>query len=520
MHMLLSIRSAVVWMAALVLFPSLPCLAATPRKITPAKLNQNAREIFDIAMNSMDNAWDPEAHLVRTPNAFSGHGSAGSRAHYMVRETSGYALGLLMRDRKGDRLRAAEALDAVLKEQFLDESKPWYGTFRRTPEEPDPSGVNTVMWQNYDPNWREFIGTTFEIVLIEYPDRIPADLATRMYEAIDRAIVGEMKHGRLVPSYSNIALMYGALWDFAATHGKNDEWKRKSAAWIDEVSRLFHQHNAFNEYNSPTYYGVDIFGLALWRCYGSTQHIHDLGAGMEATLWNDIVDFYHPGLRNIAGPYDRSYGMDMETYVAFTGVWMRTLLPAKKAPLPIPDAHTDHLPDLWFAPQVVILGANPPAIALTKIENFSGEHEIKRQITEERSATAWIGNKVILGGEDTSLTKDAPAGTQFHAATVQWRTPSGSIGWFFVQQAPKINATVHQTTMHIVADGTVTFLLKADGTRREKIAAKKWELPGLTVALEGDQQEFSVKEATYYQAGDSFEITYRNMHDLKLTVTP
>lgn len=518
--MLLRIRGAVICVTALVLFSTLPSHTATPRKITPAKLNQNAREIFDIAMKSMDEAWDPQAHLVRTPAAFSGHADTGRRAQHMVRETSCYALGLLMRDGKGDRSRATEGLDAVLKEQFLDESKPWYGTFRRTPEEPTPTGVNTVMWRNYDPNWREFIGTTFEMILIEYPDRIPADLAGRMYAAIDRALVGEMKHGRLVPSYSNIALMYGALWDFAATHDKNDEWRQKSAAWTNEVSRLFHQYNAFNEYNSPTYYGVDIFGLALWRSYGSTQHIRDLGAGMEATLWSDIADFYHPGLRNIAGPYDRSYGMDMETYVAFTGVWMRTLLPANKAPLPIPDAHTDHLPDLWFTPQAVILGANLPTAALAKIRTFSGEHMVKRQITDERSATAWIGNKVILGGEDTSLTKDAPAGTQFHAATVQWRTPSGSIGWFFVQQAPKINATVDKTTMHIVSDGTVTFLLKASGAEFNKITAKKWELPGLTVTLEGDQKEFDLKEVTYYRTGDSLEITYANMHELKLKVTP
>ena len=63
----------------------------------------------------------------------------------------------------------------------------------------------------------------------------------------------------------------------------------------------------------------------------------------KVALWTDIADFYHPGLRNIAGPYDRSYGMDMETYVAFSGLWMRALLPADKAPFPVPDAHTDHL---------------------------------------------------------------------------------------------------------------------------------------------------------------------------------
>lgn len=511
---------AITKVVALAMFLVLPLHVIAQRKVNLSKLDGNAREIFNISMKLMDDAWDPQAHLVRTPDAFSGHPNTGRRAQYMVRESSCYALGLLLRNGKGDRQRAAEALEAVLKEQFTDESKPWYGTFRRTPEEPDPSGANTVMWQNYDPNWREFIGTNFEMLLIEYHDRLPDELTARMYAAIDRAIVGEMKHGRLVPSYSNIALMYGALWDFAATHDNNAAWKQKSSAWMSEVGRLFHQYNSFNEYNSPTYYGTDLFGLAMWRSYGSTPAIRSLGSQMEATLWNDIADFYHPRLRNIAGPYDRSYGMDMETYVAYTGVWMRTLLPANKAPLPIPDAHTDHLPDLWFAPQVVILGANPPAEALTKMRSFSGEHAVSRQITDERSATAWIGNKIILGGENTKLTKAAPEGTQFHAATAQWRTPSGSIGWFFVSQAPEINADVDKTTMHITANGTVVFRLKAAGAKREDITAGKWTLPGLTVTIAGDQRSFSVKEATYYKPGDSFEITYTDMKQLKLVVAP
>jgi hypothetical protein len=498
--------------------PRLHAAAPHARNVSLDKMPPNTRSIFDAAMKTMDAAWDAEAHLVRYPTGFSGH--SGSHPRHMVRETSNYALGLLMRDGEGDRARAAEALNAVLQQQFLDQTMPWYGTFRRTPEEPEPAGEHTVMWTNYDPNWRFFIGTTFELILVEYPERIPSDVALKMYQAIDTAITGEMKHQRLKPNYSNIALMYGALWDFAATHDNNDEWKQKSTAWIREVARLYHLYNSFEEYNSPTYYGTDLFGLALWRSYGSTAEIRETGSNIEAHLWNDIADFYHPALRNIAGPYDRSYGMDMETYVAYTGVWIRALLPADKAPLPIPDAGNDHLGDLWFAPHIAVLGAAPPAAALAKLKNFSGEHMVERRITEDRSATAWIGNKVILGGENTKLTKDAPPDTQFHPATAQWRTPAGSIGWFYVWQSPKIDANVNHTNMTITADGNVTIRLKAEGTKLEDITATKWKLPGMTVAIEGDQKSFNVKPSTYYKDGDSFVLTYGSMHQLKLTATP
>jgi hypothetical protein len=497
-----------------------PTVFAAPnaRNVSLSKLPTNTRSIFDIAMKSMDDAWDEDAHLLQYPSGFSGHSEEGRRARYMVRETSNYALGLLMRDGKGDRERAAQGLIAVLGQQFLDKKNPWYGTFRRTPEEPDPSGEHTVMWANYDPNWRVFVGTTFEMILIEYPERIPSDLALKMYQSIDIAIAGEMKQGRLKPNYSNIALMYGALWDFAANHDNNTNWKEKASAWIREVARLYHRYNAFEEYNSPTYYGVDLFGLALWRSYGSTAEIREAGANIEAHLWNDIAEFYHPGLRNLAGPYDRSYGMDMETYVAYAGLWIRALLPPSRAPFPIPGAKTDHLADLWFAPHVTLMGATPPTAALAKLTTFSGEHMVRRQITDDRSATAWVGNKMILGGESTKLTKDAPPGTQFHPGTVQWRTPDGSVGWFYIWQAPKIDVNVDHTTMTIVTDGTVVIRLKAAGSKRENITSGKWNLPGMTVALEGDTQGFSVKESSYYTENDSLEVTYSDTHQLKLKI--
>ena len=122
-----------------------------------------------------------------------------------------------------------------------------------------------------------------------------------MYEAIDRSIDGEIKEGRLVPSYSNIALMYGFLWDFAAVHDKRDDWKKQSTDWTESVYSLFKKYDSFFEYNSPTYYGVDLYGLALWRDYGSTERIRKIGSEMESILWKDIASFYEPSASQYLG---------------------------------------------------------------------------------------------------------------------------------------------------------------------------------------------------------------------------
>lgn len=484
---------------------------AAARHVTPASMNGNSRELFQQSMALGDEAWDKETKLIST-SGIAVHESIAMR--HMVRESSWYAFGLLVRDGKGDRQKAAETLEAVLKEQYLVVGQRWYGTFRRSPEEAEPRR-DAKMWRNYDPNWREFIGCTFAMILIEYADRIPPKLALRMYTSIDHALEGEMKEGRLVPSYSNIALMYGFLWNFAAVHNQRASWKKQSAEWDESVYRLFKENNSFFEYNSPTYYGVDLYGLALWRDYGSTDRIRTMGGEMEATLWRDVAVFYQPRLRNISGPYDRSYGMDMESYVSVVGVWLRTVMNEEAAPLPRIVAATDHVADVWFAPQFVVLGTRIPADAMSNFQSFEGEHVVRRRVTKEREATAWIGKDVIYGGEFTSKTKDAGSTTQFHPATVQWRMPSGKIGWIRLVECPAVDATADEHGLTIVATGDIRLRIFAPESVPTKMNSTRWELPGLDVEISTDAKGFARSKAK-----GNMDLTYSGMTRMMLRIYP
>src|SRR5208283_324449 len=214
--------------------------------------------IFLTSMEWGDRYYDAQAKLCRMPLS-PAYSDLRPAPHLMVRESAWYAV-LLLRDKAGDRERAAQILDVVLNAQYHEPGKPWDGTFRRTPAEPEP-GPDAVIWRAYDPNWREFVGTTFTVILNEYPDRVSAELRKRMIDAIDDAVAGEMKQGRLVPTYTNPALMYGFLWNYAAVRGGRPEWKAQAGQWMDTVYTLYKQHDAFFEYNSPTYAGVDVFAL-------------------------------------------------------------------------------------------------------------------------------------------------------------------------------------------------------------------------------------------------------------------
>jgi hypothetical protein len=479
------------------------------RHVNPVSLDKNTRELFQDAMRLDDSFWDENAKLVKSPYTTLEGVRTGK---YMVRESSWYALGLLLRDAPGDRTRAADILDAVLKEQYLTPGVRWYGTYKRTPEEPDPTAASLI-WRGYDPNWRVFIGTTFAMILIEYPDRISPELAQRMYTAIDHSIEGEIGEGRLLPSYTNIALMYGSLWDFAAVHDKRADWLKKSAAWNESVYRLFKEHDAFSEYNSPTYCGVDLYGLALWRDYGSTARMRTIGSEMETALWRDLASYYQPELRNLSGPYDRAYGMDMENYVSVVGVWMRSALDAQRAPLPKLTPTTDHMPDIWFAPHIAILGTRIPQDALTKMKSFSGEHLVRKQISNDRLATAWIGKDVIFGGEATGKTKDAGTTTQFHPATVQWRTPSGEIGWVQLVQCPPVAATADEKGLTISTTGTVRLRIHAKDLLQKQVTGKDWQLPGLHVAVTSDAKSFTVEKAEH-----AIDLVYSGMNEMRLDI--
>ena len=108
---------------------------AAPRHPDVVSLNKNSREIFETAMQWSDQNYDAEAKLIRTPPS-PAYAELRLPPHLMVRESTWYALGLLLRDSAGDRERAAQILDVVLKAQYHEPGKPWDGTFRRTPAEP------------------------------------------------------------------------------------------------------------------------------------------------------------------------------------------------------------------------------------------------------------------------------------------------------------------------------------------------------------------------------------------------
>lgn len=467
----------------------------------------NARALLEHSLQFAEPLWDERAgFLWAATRASWAYSSTERERRHSVRESAWYALGLFMRRQPGDDARAVRILSAVLEEQAIAPGQPWAGTFYRNPEEPHPP-TGARRWDDYDPNWRQFIGTTLALCLIHFEDRLPAGMPARIERALAAAIEGEQTEHRLTPNYTNIALMHAFLWAYAGERLGRPEWVRQADAWAEEVHAGFVRYGAFEEYNSPTYYGVDLFGLALWRRHGPTARLRSLGAEMEAALWRDIAMFYHPGLRNLAGPYDRAYGMDLTRYASLLGPWIGLAVPADRVPLPVPDSQMGQAHDYLGIPLIVILGAEIPTDARARLLTFEGEHQVTRQITSWRTATAWLGENVMLGGEQTS--RQRAAGTphnQFHPATIHWQLPGGRVGWILLQKASRLNARASANFLVIDAIGNATFRFFAPGATPAALTRAGWNLPALAVQVDTDAREFTVRadgdflEATYTEA--------------------
>ena len=477
-----------------------------------ADLDPLARDLAERSLEWLDGHWDASVGLFRMPHDQLYEDGQASVDVHLVRETAWYALGLLLRNRDGDLARAVQALDAVLAYQFDAPEYPYHGTWYRSPLEPPPP-PNPVIWKDYDPNWREFIGTTLALMLIEYEALLPTELVRRIDLALRRAIIGTLE--RNVPaSYTNIALMTAFLLQFGAARFGKPDWTMVAERLAAEIAGRFRANSTFDEYNSPTYYGIDLYALALWRSYAGLALLRETGAEIEAALWRDIAQYYHAGMRNIAGPFDRSYGMDLRRYVACVGMWIWLATGYAHAPFPDLTASLEHGWDFAVAPVFALIGLRMPEEARPHFMAFQGERQIERVIANEprRVATAWIGAKVILGGEDSGGSKRPDH--QFHPATIHWLLENGEVGWIRLRHSVPVDVRAERNRLTITCAASggsgqeFIFQIAAPQIDLAALQLGRWDLPGLSVRVETNAGASVVS-----RAGELAELRYRVSDD-------
>ena len=152
----------------------------------------------------MDRSWDPDVGLLWNMEG-SFDELAAPRSLHLVPQSAWYVVGLLARRADDDVERARRTIAAVAATQYDEPATVWHGTLARFHEWPHPPD-DAREWVDYDPNWRQFVGTTFALVLADHADALDAPTIEVMRRVIELAVEGE-PDGRVPASYSNIALM-------------------------------------------------------------------------------------------------------------------------------------------------------------------------------------------------------------------------------------------------------------------------------------------------------------------------
>ena len=181
-----------------------------------------------------------------------------------------------------------------------------------------------------------------------------------------------------------------------------------------------------------------------------------------AALWADIARWWHPGLRNLCGPYSRAYGMDMTRYVGLLGLW----LPGPDPVVPPLDEPFHHSHDLFLTPMVALLGGGPAHVPFTDAERV-----VEQALPDGRVATGWLAVDVMLGGERGGQWR---AEGQYHPATAHWRRDDGSVGWLRVRRRGPVAATATPGVLTVEVSGDEP--VELDTSHPGDIGSSHWTL--------------------------------------------
>jgi len=381
--------------------------------------NSGAHSLLEVSMGWMDGLYDSAQGLLRHPNDPDNH---------MVRESLWYALGLLLESQPGKpdarQDRFERIVSSVLANHYDAPGKIYHGTFKRAPREPDPP-VDAVIWQDYDPNWRQFIGTILLLLRrLEGHQRLASQLPA-IDTALALCIQGEPED-RVPPTYTNIALMKAWL---EVEHGDliDGHTRQRGLSYAAKINEAFNQHKAFSEYNSPTYYGINFFALGLWQNF--SDDLAGKGREINTILWTDVARFYHPGMKNLCGPWSRSYGMNMQDYVAALGLWIWSATSRETAPFPSSTSELVHGHDFCLGPIAAFSAVAIPAEVKEHFSKFGEPRNISQQISIApfRKAEAYLSQNLMIGLE--SSTKSFHGTDQYHPLTIHWCDTKARVNW-------------------------------------------------------------------------------------------
>ena len=344
---------------------------------------------------------------------------------------------LFLRNKKGDIQHAITIIKWIFKLQNLNENTKDYAVWK-----------GSINDNTYDQNMREFIGTDLIIVYHKYKDLFPEDFKKELETCLVRTAKGALMRN-VNPDYNNISIMSSFMMEYVGTEFKIPELSFAGIEKAKQIFSNFQKYNTLCEYNSPTYYGVDFVGLALWRELSFSKELQEMSTILERELWLDVASFYNANLQNICGPYLRSYGIDMKKYTAILGIWIAMAVDNPTI-ASIPGRAGEHNESNFIVP-ILDLGISIPKKALAQLKQFENSRFLTRTTSNYyegdrlKKVTAYIQKDWMMGG----LWGNRKVSHILKNGTMHWMSLNGDIGWLFIPGEGVTNVKVDEKQMKI-----------------------------------------------------------------------
>ncbi|XEC94113.1 hypothetical protein AB6A23_22690 [Paenibacillus tarimensis] len=522
------------------------------------RMTEEQQFLINQAMEHMDAYYDESMSMLRNCED-------GDLERHSTRGSAHYAVGLLIRRQSGDLERACKVLAKVMDMQFDCPEEIYHGTFRTSPQAENPPAGNypwksfapgfayflsdTVgkitaqfmqqleremphmtiadrreagraleaaadqvlppVWKSYDPNWREFIACAFAVILEHFEAELPKELVARMDESMGKAVQGSIDRrlSDAIPMNTNIELMHIFVSHYFGCRLHNEEWIKHADREADAFLQAYKEFGTFAEFNSSTYYGVDLTVLGLIRTYGRSETVKRAMREVEQGLWENIALFYNANLENLCGPFSRAYEMEMRAHSSI-GVFIYLALGRGCEHLAGINCESGH------DPLIALVGVDVPETVKPALAAFQEGRYVEKQFRElcERdkpgsnsnlcTAAAWIESKRMLGAMSGSRNTNG----QLHPATIHWMTDDGAKYYLrLIRREAGGNWNSH--LRGIVFDGKVAkdclsvdvdlsteqdidvyFEITGPGSNGSQvlILPDEWRLPGLTCSVTAD----------------------------------
>ncbi|KKY19193.1 hypothetical protein UCRPC4_g04567 [Phaeomoniella chlamydospora] len=357
------------------------------------------------------------------------------------------------------------------------------------PEEPSvgSAAYPEKIYGTWDANWRGFIGTTFIVALEEFGHLISKDLTALMLESLRNATIGDSYRAggvdgdNLYPAYSNPSLMRAFSSGWVGRRLNDSNMTLAGENYAKSVIELFNRANTLSEFNSGTYTGVSLWALSLWAKYLPEDSImYKYGRTMSAHTWEAVSQLWHPQLKNMAGPWDRSYGYDMNRYPQVMS----------------------HSADFEYAPLFAILAdfasTLVPANVTQRLSEFEGEHAFTSSTYSPpydyvpRNITSWLAPNISIGSEtfnETVVGGPAINPSTFNPAVIQWNTgvDIGFITLYATEAAVQALTTPWSLNITYPAGDSSSIFSFIVSTVKSKPTMSSWDdLEGLSVNVTGN----------------------------------